>query len=100
MIHRSITVASIPPVMTTVPAVIRPALHQTLTNKHPTSCFTTATLNHAGMCWAVFNSYVQQSCLTPERERKQHMETGDERENINMQNISGLKAAAAVSRRR
>lgn len=30
MIHRSITVASIPPVMTTVPAVIRPALHQTL----------------------------------------------------------------------
>lgn len=31
MIHRSITVASIPPVMTTVPAVIRPALHQTLT---------------------------------------------------------------------
>lgn len=30
MIHRSITVARIPPVMTTVPAVIRPDLHQTL----------------------------------------------------------------------
>ena len=30
MMHRRITVARIPPVITTVPAVIRPILHQTL----------------------------------------------------------------------
>lgn len=73
MIHRSITVASIPPVMTTVPAVIRPALHQTLTQAQEVTSLTrdasynrkfdfqsnhakvSITVNTDAMCWNIFS---------------------------------------------